>query len=221
MSYVTERREEERERRRLEILATAERLYAERGWEAVTMDQIARTARLSRALLYVYFRDKDDVLLAISAQALAGLAKRFAAAAASHVRGIDKVSAIGRAYVAWAIELPHLFDSCARFQARSSANDDQIVALGDGDQNLKACEFAGDSVLGEVSAAVAHGLADGSIAPEVGDPGLFAVTLWGLTHGVIQIALNKAENLTRFGTTPEALHDNAFNALRLAMSPKP
>lgn len=220
MSYVVQRREEERERRRRDILATADRLYAERGWEAVTMDQIARSARLSRALLYVYFRDKDDVLLALSADALRGLARRFAAAAASHVLGIDKVSAIGRAYVAWAIEIPHMFDACARFQARKTvaSESDDPSALTD---NLKSCEGAGDAVLGEVAAAVAHGLADGSIDPAVGDPALFAVTLWGLTHGVIQIALSKASDLGRLGISAEALHDNAFHVLRRAMTRQP
>ena len=156
MSYVVQRREEERERRRQEILTTAERLYAQRGWEAVTMDQIARSARLSRALLYVYFRDKDDVLLALSAQALAALARRFSAAAASHVLGIDKVTAIGRAYVAWAIELPHMFDACARFQARPVVPEAQ-AAEPPSSENLGACEQAGDAVLGEVAAAVGLG----------------------------------------------------------------
>lgn len=219
MSYVAQRREEERERRRQEILTTAERLYAERGWEAVTMDHIARTARLSRALLYVYFRDKDDVLLALSAQALTLLAQRFAAAAASHSEGIEKVTAIGRAYVAWALELPHMFDACARFQARP-AQADEPTASSDPPANIGVCEAAGEAVLAEVTAAVAHGIADGTIAREVGDPGLFAVTLWGLTHGVIQIALAKASALPRMGITAEALHDNAFNALRLAMTPR-
>ncbi len=219
MSYVAQRREEERERRRQEILTTAERLYAERGWEAVTMDQIARSARLSRALLYVYFRDKDDVLLALSAQGLALLARRFAAAAAGHQVGIDKVTAIGRAYVAWAIESPHLFDACARFQARTTALA-ELDGTVEPAENLEACESAGNTVLAEVAAAVAHGLADGSVAREVGDPGLFAVTLWGLTHGVIQIALNKAAALPRMGISAAALHDNAFNALRLAMTPR-
>ena len=53
MSYITERRQQERGRRRTEIVDAAEALYAEVGWDAVTMDLVARRARLSRALLYV------------------------------------------------------------------------------------------------------------------------------------------------------------------------
>ena len=61
MSYIAERRQEEKERRSDEIVAAAEELYRELGWDAVTMDGVARRARLSRALVYVYF--KDNILL--------------------------------------------------------------------------------------------------------------------------------------------------------------
>jgi len=58
MSYIAERRVEEKERRRGEILDAAEALYAKDGWDLVTVDQIARGARLSRALVYVYFKTR-------------------------------------------------------------------------------------------------------------------------------------------------------------------
>jgi AcrR family transcriptional regulator len=215
MSYVVQRREEERERRRQEILTAAEDLYARRGWDAVTMDQIARQARLSRALLYVYFRDKDDVLLAISELAMSDLRRRFAIAVQSRSVGIDKVEAVGRAYVEWALAAPHRFDACARFQARPGA-----TSTPEPDGTLQSCQAAGDAVLAEVAGAVVVGLTDGSISPAVGDPAVFAITLWGCTHGVIQIAMTKGEELARFGLKAEALYDNAFCALRLAMTPK-
>ena len=89
MSYITERRQEERDRRRAEIVDAAEALYAEVGWDAVTMDQVARRARLSRALVYVYFRDKSDLHLALVERALDTLRERFEAARAGKDRGID------------------------------------------------------------------------------------------------------------------------------------
>jgi AcrR family transcriptional regulator len=46
MSYISVRREEEKERRRAEILDAAEALYAKKGWDALTVDQVARSARL-------------------------------------------------------------------------------------------------------------------------------------------------------------------------------
>ena len=46
MSYITERRGEEKERRRAEILDAAEALYAKTGWDALTVDQVARRVAL-------------------------------------------------------------------------------------------------------------------------------------------------------------------------------
>src|SRR5579859_3736928 len=115
MTYIAERREEEKERRRSEILAAAETLYAKQGWDAVTMDHVARSARLSRALLYVYFRDKEDLLFAIGERAMQLLNSRFEAAATGPGTGLQHVEAIGRAYLGYALEFPHFFDVCSRF----------------------------------------------------------------------------------------------------------
>ena len=46
MSYLTERRLEEKERRRIEILDAAEAVASIVGIEAMTMDQVAKKARL-------------------------------------------------------------------------------------------------------------------------------------------------------------------------------
>src|SRR3981189_1967966 len=107
MSYIAERRGEEKERRRAEILDAAEILYAKKGWDELTVDQVARSARLSRALVYVYFSDKKDLLFAIGGRAMRLLRDRFTAAIAVPARGIDQVDAIGRAYMGYAHQFPH------------------------------------------------------------------------------------------------------------------
>src|SRR6185503_14450623 len=117
MSYIAERRQEEKERRRDEIVEAADELYRELGWDAVTMDSVARRARLSRALVYVYFKDKQDLHFAIAARALEMLRQRFTEATARARMGMDKVEACGRAYMAYAQEFPHFFDACARLEA--------------------------------------------------------------------------------------------------------
>src|SRR6202045_2617793 len=104
MSYISARREEEKERRRAEILDAADALYAKKGWDALTVDQVARSARLSRALVYVYFRDKEELLSPIGERPMRLLRDRFTEAPASHSVGMDKVEAIGRAYMGYAYE---------------------------------------------------------------------------------------------------------------------
>jgi AcrR family transcriptional regulator len=206
MSYIAERREEEKERRRAEILDAAQALYLEKGWDALTVDQVARSARLSRALVYVYFRDKEELLFAIGERAMRLLRTRFSEAAARHPRGLDQIEAIGRAYMSYAYEFPHYFDFCSRFQAHS-------VAVDPGSHE-GACVTAGDEVLATVVGAITSGIRDGSIRPDVGEPTMLAVTLWAFTHGLIQVAMAKGNDLARFGIAIPALSDYALGLIR-------
>ena len=213
MSYIAERRVEEKERRRGEIVDAAERLYAKKGWESVTMDQVAKGARLSRALLYVYFRDRDELQFAIGERALKVLRERFAEAVARHARGLDKVEAIGRAYMEYAREFPHYFDICARFQAHAMSTEPG--------SNEGACAIAGDATMAVVVGAITTGIADGSIRADIGDPMLFAVTLWAFTHGVIQLAMAKSADLGRLGISIPDFGEYALSLLRSVGAPHP
>ncbi|HEY9664016.1 MAG TPA: helix-turn-helix domain-containing protein, partial [Allocoleopsis sp.] len=80
MNYLTERREEEKERRRETILDAAEHVFALKGFDAATMDQVARKARVSRALVYVYFKDKTALQLGVCIRGLKILRQAFESA---------------------------------------------------------------------------------------------------------------------------------------------
>jgi TetR/AcrR family transcriptional regulator len=213
MSYIAQRRVEEKERRRAEILDAAEFLYAKEGWDMVTVDQVARGARLSRALVYVYFKDKEDILFAIGERAMGLLRDRFIAASAAQNLGIEKVEAIGRAYMAYAFEFPHYFDFCSRFHAHSSSPDASAHDLG--------CREAGDETIAVVVAAIECGIKDGSIRPSIGDPMMLAVTLWSFTHGLIQLAMAKGSDMARLGIGIPDLGNYGFNLLRLVAQNSP
>jgi AcrR family transcriptional regulator len=206
MSYIAERREEEKERRRAEILDAAEALYAKQGWDALTVDQVARSARLSRALVYVYFRDKEELLFAIGERAMRLLRDRFVQAAATQPSGLDQVMAIGQAYMAYAREFPHYFDFCSRFHAHS-------VAIDPGSHE-GACRAAGDEAIAAVVHAIEAGLRDKSIRADVGPPVLFATSLWAFSHGIIQLAMAKGDDLQRFGIAIPQFSSYAFGLLR-------
>ncbi|HEU0226022.1 MAG TPA: helix-turn-helix domain-containing protein [Steroidobacteraceae bacterium] len=212
MSYIAVRREEEKERRRAEIVDAAEELYAELGWDAVTMENVAKTARLSRALIYVYFRDKSDLLHAITERALLELRERFVAAAARHPLGLDKVQAIGRAYVLFQQEKPYRFDACSRFHAHQSANEEPTEA---------ACAAAGDAVIAVIVQALIEGQADGSIRRDLGNPAQVCVMLWAFTHGLIQIGNNKKQEIARLGIEVSQLMEGSFAMLRYMLIAQP
>jgi AcrR family transcriptional regulator len=214
MSYIVERREEEKERRRGELLDAAESLYAKHGWEAVTIEQVAKTARLSRALVYIYFRDKDDLLFAIGERAMKLLHQRFAAALGMSGSGRDKVDAIGRAYMGYALEFRHYFDFCSRFQSHQADSA--------GSPNEEACHQAGEAVMNLVVQAIEAGVADASISPQLArNPQMLGFSLWAFTHGIVQITIAKADELARQGVAAHAFSDYAFELVRTMLSGSP
>ncbi len=156
MNYIAERRLEEKERRRAEIVDAAEAAGREVGLDALTMDDVARRARLSRALLYVYFQDRSDLMFGLAERAMTMLHARFVEAAERHRTGLDQVSAMGRAYVAFSQEFPVLFDALARCELQSSEPTQ-------GSPSEQACALGGDRLQARLVASLETGVRDGSI----------------------------------------------------------
>ena len=212
MSYLAERRQEEKEARRNQIVDAAEEVYADIGWDATTIDQVARRARLSRALVYVYFKDKVDLHAAICERALRLLGDRFAQASERFARGLDKVEAIGRSYVAFATEVPHYFSALAHFEAQET----KCVA---DDSNEAASMAAGHCVHELIVECIEAGVRDGSIRGDLGNPYLTAVTLWGFMHGIIQLCATKANMFAADGISTQQLVEHALRMVSLGMTP--
>ena len=206
MSYIAERRLEEKERRRAEIVDAAEAAGREVGLDALTMDDVARRARLSRALLYVYFQDRSDLMFGLAERAMGMLHTRFIEAAERHRTGLEQVSAMGRAYVAFAQEFPVLFDALARCELETP--DPAQCSPSE-----QACMIGGDKLQAVLVTSIETGVKDGSIRGDVGSPMLMSVTLWGFMHGIIQLTTTKAHALAHHGVAPKALIDYAISMI--------
>lgn len=203
MNSIADRRLEEKERRRSEILDAAEAAARDTGFDALTMDEVARKARLSRALIYVYFNDKTELLFGLAERGLSRLQQRFAEAVSRHKTGLDQLQGIGRAYVAFSQEFPVLFDALARFELHSpDAANASVCESG--------CMIQGDKLHSLMVTAIETGVRDGSVRADVGHPALVSTTLWGFMHGVIQLATTKANVLARDGVDSRMLFDHAL-----------
>jgi AcrR family transcriptional regulator len=206
MSYIAERRLEEKERRRAEIVDAAEAAGREVGLDALTMDDVARRARLSRALLYVYFQDRSDLMFGLCERAMGMLHVRFVEAAERHRTGLEQVSAMGRAYVAFSQEFPVLFDALARCELKSPEPSQ-------GSPSEQACAAGGDRLQATLVASISAGIRDGSIRGDITSPMLMSVTLWGFMHGIIQLTTTKAHALAHHGVAGNDLIDHAISMI--------
>lgn len=73
MTGPTRRRRMPRAQREQQMLEVAEAVFAERGFAAASMDEIAERVGVSKPMLYEYFHSKEGLLLACVAQARAEL----------------------------------------------------------------------------------------------------------------------------------------------------
>lgn len=208
---IAERQREEKEQRRQSIIDATERVLRSSDVGALTMSNVANEARLSRSLLYVYFEDLDDIVLAVTLRGFEVLHDRFVEAAAAHDAGLGKIRAIGEAYVQFAYEEPVYFDLLARFEART-------MDLEGAASHEAQCLAAGDRVIQVMTDTVQAGIDDGSIRPSL-DPMKTAITLWGYTHGLIQLSAHKGPMLDRrHGITPDALVANGLDFAGVALT---
>ncbi len=184
---IQERRQREKMRRSNEIIDAAEEVIFEKGINSATMDDIAQRAELSKATLYVYYANKDEILLAIQKRALDKLAQLFREAVKSHQRGLDQVRAIGKTYFNFAKEYPDYYHFISLFEAV----DTKIDAEKSMEHTLKV-----NDVLVQ---AIQTGIADGSMRAEL-QPRVLAKSLWAMSTGLLQMLHLKGEVL-------EAYHD--------------
>lgn len=214
MNYIAERRQEEKERRRAEILDAAEAVSASGGWDELTMEQVARRARLSRALLYVYFQDKIDLMYGICERGLTELRQQFEHAAASNKLGLDQVIAMSLAYVKFAQERPVYFDIMARCTLR------EVNTL-DAPENELACNAVGDKMGAHIAGMIKAGVRDGSIRSDLGSATIAAATMWAFTQGVLQLVFTRKALLAHQGVDTEKMLEQSMAMMTRSIAAKP
>jgi AcrR family transcriptional regulator len=90
---VKSRRNAHTEATRRALLVAGRRLFGARGYAAVSVDAVARHARVTIGALYHHFRDKRDLFRAVYEQVLLELAERIAVASGQHEDPWDQLIA--------------------------------------------------------------------------------------------------------------------------------
>lgn len=84
--------------RRAQILQAAEQVFAQRGYQGTSLEDIAAAAGVTRPLIYNYFADKDELYLECLHAARAELDAAIVAAAGSHTHPSQMLRAGMTAY---------------------------------------------------------------------------------------------------------------------------
>jgi AcrR family transcriptional regulator len=103
------RRLERKERLRGEILAAASKMFADRGYEAVTLREIAKEIGYTHAVIYQHFPDKWHILVELSSETIGLMVQNFDAIAAKHHVPKERLFATSRGLIQFCIANPQQF----------------------------------------------------------------------------------------------------------------
>lgn len=176
---IVERKEREKLQRREDIVDAAEKVFFSTGLKNATMDDVADEAELSKGTLYLYFKSKEELYLAIHLRGQAVLIDLFTKAVKTEMTGLEKTLAIGRAFFRYYQEYPDYFEALSYYEFNEiDDNDRESIAY--------ECMQMGHQTLDILVDALKTGIDDGSVRPDI-DPFSTALILWGQTSGVIQL----------------------------------
>ena len=155
------------------LCEAAERLFAERGIEAVTMRQLAAELGVSPMTPYRYFQDKDDILAAIRAQGFTRFSDALEAAAATTSDPVERSRVMGEAYLGFATQHPHTYKLMFDLNQPDEQRFPDLVAA-----NARARETMRHNVRGMLDAGLIEG-----------DLDMVAHVFWAAIHGVVVLGL--------------------------------
>jgi len=157
------------------LLIAAVQLIEEHGFDQFSMVDAARCAGVSNAAPYRHFKDKDELLQAVTDLGFLGLTEQTAQVALEHGLGsIDTIIALGDTYVEYVTSRPQFYE--LMWGNVSTGIDER------NDVDLKSSGFY---VL--VEAVSAWGDVEQVI---IEDPVQVATYLWAMVHGLVSLTLH-------------------------------
>jgi TetR/AcrR family transcriptional regulator, cholesterol catabolism regulator len=93
--------------RRREVVATAAKLFAERGYAATSMSELTAATGLAAGGLYHYIEGKDDLLIAICDELLEPLLEQAQEIVSKDAPPVEQLRGLARAWVTHVVERRH------------------------------------------------------------------------------------------------------------------
>ncbi|MGH7856827.1 MAG: TetR/AcrR family transcriptional regulator [Candidatus Binatia bacterium] len=212
---VAERRRREKEDRRRLIMEAAARVFMRCGYAAVNTNLIADEAEVAVGTFYLYFHNKEEVLLDILKEGTARLYGVIREAAEGHEDPVEALQAIGAAYVGYAQQNPEFYDVQQYFQhgafVRTLAPDVYQAWLPE-------IRHVAREALRMIEEQIRRGKKAGLLEPTL-VPREVAVLAWSTMSGALQIAANpELREISEMN--PEQIVGAALRSILSGMAPK-
>jgi AcrR family transcriptional regulator len=158
---------------RAQIVRAATHLFGEQGFEAVTMRSLAAHVGCSPMTPYRYFRGKGEIFALVRADAFRRFADAEEEAVAAHPDPGERLRALARTYVRFALENPEAYR--IMFELRQDSDHDHPELLAQGERAWRPLH---DTVVAVIDS--------GRLA---GEPDVVAHLFWAQVHGLVALEL--------------------------------
>lgn len=181
------RREQGKVELRAAILAAAQSEFGEHGYENFSLRRVAERIGYSPTTIYLYFRNKDDLLLETVKSGFAAFDRAIQNAAHESDEPLRQLEALGRAYIGWGLANPSLY-RLLFMQPQDFHLMPRLLGSGTPADELERGVPNSHRVVAQelLVEAVKRGIEVGALRAD--DPLLMADVLWASVHGLVSLA---------------------------------
>ncbi len=204
-------KKQEKEQRREYIIDAAEKLFLDKGYDNVPMNDIAEEIGVNRATLYLYFKNKDSLYFAVLLRGLYIMREDFQKAVKENQTGLERLIALCNAFFNYYHEHPEYYNELSYMRARSfdisqieNANEQMVVA---------------QELMDAISDSIKMGIEDGSIKRDL-EPVKTVVFVVNNCEKFVNPGLDMLGLLAIHNITPKQYMEYSFNLLISTISNK-
>ncbi len=173
---IQQRKEREKEDLRRKIILAATELFREETYGAVSMRKIAKRVEYSVGTLYLYYKDKDELFLAVQSAAFER-AFSFIQELPPTKDPVDKLKKLGERYLRFGIDNPDLYRLMFMMEH-------PMDAMAEGD-----AWHSGIALHNLLTSIVKECVEAGRMTTE--DPDRLSFALWSLVHGMVSLLISQ------------------------------
>ena len=183
------RKKEPRSVHRENIVSAASVLFMERGIAATSMDDIAKAAGYSKATLYVYFENKEEIVGILVLNSMKKLYDYISSALIQHETTKERYDFICRGLVQYQEEFPFYFRMVLDKINIDFESQDYLP-------EEKETYHIGEEINEKLKNFLLSGMEKGDLRGDLEImPAIF--NFWGMLSGIIQLAANKEEYIKK------------------------
>ncbi|MCP4722950.1 MAG: TetR/AcrR family transcriptional regulator, partial [Desulfobacteraceae bacterium] len=182
-SMSEDRKAWEKKQRENRIIDMAQDIFFKNGYEFTTIIEIAKASGYNKRSIYLYFKDKEDIFLAVVLRGLTQLHGILETASKD-----QSIQSIGKAFFDFSLDHPDYLKLIMVYEANTCVYNPGTLKNAAPGSNKHLCQQKTDSIADLITRLIARGIENKSIKTSL-EPAQLMLLLWGQVFGVMQIIL--------------------------------